>query len=550
MSERAIETAIVIRNEKHKKENITDLLKGKNGFEIRRQHNSDLIAFECCECGQTLITSYNHCVYLKHKPNSEYCILKDETAGKEFVDEINSINLAKESPRHYELKQKLIEKLKNTEGASEIESEEYKFNGTDRRKPDVFCNYKGQKIAFEIQLSSISQRYIFYRYNFYKELGIYLFWVLDDFSKLNQNHRDRDIKYLNDSQNLFELNEQVNNPAIFICNFKEPFVRSRWKKAAIFLSSLYFDKNIFQAYYFDFHSEKKKQDKICFDLRIRKAYEDEEEREAEEREQKRLKNLENEIKKEKQILFDLEYDFRILEREKNSIIADTTEKRKTVSEPKQEIHKIAFKKDLYFSSSDKFINSKEEIKGKLDLYTQNIEKINQENRKIKEYQGKIDLITQFDTIVFHGLEYKVIDPKKYRQYIFENRKKFVFAYTSTLKYENVRIFREDKTNTLEKILSQSEKYSFLIILRQEVLNHEKAIIEVSEKIKELRLNTEGVLNELAICFVNWIESEIQKLEIQKQEISEELFRLNIQKIDTKTRIEKIEEKQNGLYYDE
>ena len=33
---------------------ITDLLRGKIGFDIRKQHNLDLIAFECRECGQTL----------------------------------------------------------------------------------------------------------------------------------------------------------------------------------------------------------------------------------------------------------------------------------------------------------------------------------------------------------------------------------------------------------------------------------------------------------------------------------------------------------------
>ena len=78
MAEKAIHTAISIVNGYRKIENIYELLRGRKGFEVRTQFNTQNIDFECCECEQSLCISYiDTNVYLKHKPNSESCILKD-----------------------------------------------------------------------------------------------------------------------------------------------------------------------------------------------------------------------------------------------------------------------------------------------------------------------------------------------------------------------------------------------------------------------------------------------------------------------------------------
>lgn len=68
MTERAIDTAIVIKNGSRKCEDIAVLLHEKKGFQIREQYNLGQIDFECCECQQPLIISYQKSVYLKHKP--------------------------------------------------------------------------------------------------------------------------------------------------------------------------------------------------------------------------------------------------------------------------------------------------------------------------------------------------------------------------------------------------------------------------------------------------------------------------------------------------
>ncbi len=310
MTDRAINTAIVIKYGNRTTEDVSVLLNRENGFKVREQYNLGEIDFECCECKQSLIISYRYSVYLKHKPNSKECALKDENTAQELIDDINRSNLSKESPRHLELKHKLIEKLQNNGGITELESEQYISNGKERRKPDVFCDYKGFKIAFEVQLSNISQRYIFYRYNFYKELGIYLFWILDNFSKIHQNHKDKDIKYLNENQNVFELNENKNNPALFICNYKEPYifgmeVREKWNKSFVDFN-LHFDNDNFQVYFYDFRAQKKIIEKYCINLRLKKEQDDDEQRKFERKKELELQKLNSILKKEKQEISEIE----------------------------------------------------------------------------------------------------------------------------------------------------------------------------------------------------------------------------------------------------
>ncbi len=560
MTERTINTAIVVRNEKQTVENINTLLDGKVGFVIRDQYNSNQIDFICCECGQRLIISYQKSVYLKHNPNSEHCILKDENVETELIEEINRINWAKESQRHFELKEKLLGHLENTDGVSDIESEQFKFNGKDRRKPDVFCDYKGKKIAFEIQLSNISQRYIFYRYNFYRELGIYLFWILDDFSKINQNQTDLDIKYLNSSQNIFELNENTDISAIFTCNYKKPFidnlrVKSKWKRIKINLCNLHFNDNNFQAYYYDFDTEKKKFDEECKIFNLNKEKKAEEQRERQ-REQQELKaklraDLVQELKIEEKKFREIERSISYSQEVISSIKAEISHNNQLLVNPEIEVNRLIFSKDKSVISSSNFANSTEEIKNNFDRISENQKKKEEIERTAKDYQGKIALINQFKSVIISGIEYKIIDTKKYSDYIKENKKRFLVAYTSSLS-SNIQRTEENKTNTFEKMLSQPDRYSFLIILRKDIIGYNKIIEDGKGEIEKLQLDSDGMIGDLKISFVNWIQRELKQLEESKQKIEEELPNLHADRIDIKIRIDEIEYEQTRYdddYYD-
>lgn len=234
----------------------------KSAFEYRKLYSEGKFTWECVECGQDLKLSgsKNDTIHLKHGPNHEPCFLSQSNFDLEMQENYERALFAKESPRHKELKLKIGERLASVEGVgNESISIDNKFiiKGKDRRKPDVYCIYKGKELVFEIQLSDLSLGYILSRHNFYKDHGIYLLWILDSYDIKNQGTKEKDLKYLSDHQNFFKLDESVLEFKL-ICEFKSPFLtddnflKSPWVKKSITLNQLKFDSGNCQAYYFDY----------------------------------------------------------------------------------------------------------------------------------------------------------------------------------------------------------------------------------------------------------------------------------------------------------
>jgi competence CoiA-like predicted nuclease len=234
----------------------------KSAFEYRKLYSEGKFTWECVECGQDLKLSgsKNDTIHLKHGPNHEPCFLSQSTLDLEIREDYERAIVAKESPRHKELKFKIGERLADVEGVA-VESisidDKFIIKGKERRKPDVYCIFNGNELVFEIQLSELSLGYILSRHNFYKGHGIYLVWILDSYDIKNQGTKEKDLKYLSDHQNFFKLDESVSEFKL-ICEYKLPFLTednflvSPWNKKSISLSQLKFDSGNFQAYYFDY----------------------------------------------------------------------------------------------------------------------------------------------------------------------------------------------------------------------------------------------------------------------------------------------------------
>lgn len=234
----------------------------KQGFEIRRQSNHNEIILECCQCFQKLnvSSSKNDRIHFKHEPNSGFCVLKDDGLSNAEIEEYNNAIIAKESPRHIELKNKIGSLIKVTQGfdlATLAIDNKFIFYSKEKRRHDVYCEYQGKKVAFEIQLSKLSQRYILDRRDFYFKSGIYLIWILDDYSVYNQSTFERDIKYLTPFQNFFKLDETCKDFRL-ICNYKFPFltddnkVLSKWIERTVKFEDIKFDSESYQVYFFNY----------------------------------------------------------------------------------------------------------------------------------------------------------------------------------------------------------------------------------------------------------------------------------------------------------
>lgn len=238
-----------------------DLFAKGIGAETRDKYSRQQIKPFCCECDQPLVVAMNQYGhgFFKHFPNHSYCVLSEENLSSEETERYN--HRAKESYRHKYLKNRIGELLTKVDGVEKDSVSIDQFfiiDEEEKRKPDVYCVYGGKSLAFEVQLSSLTVGEIGKRNDFYKRNNIYLLWIQDELDLHNQRMVDKDIKYRNEYQNLFQLNEKANTFELTV-NFKKPYlhyndeVRCRWETTNISLNELRFDED-FNVYYFDYPS--------------------------------------------------------------------------------------------------------------------------------------------------------------------------------------------------------------------------------------------------------------------------------------------------------
>ena len=240
----------------------------KEAFEFRKKAHKGEIQFRCLECEQRLNISTSKCdrMHFKHEPNADFCILKDVDFNEKETEELSKFLKSKESPRHKYLKNLIAERLRTVEGidlsAIHID-DKFIYRGNDKRRPDVYCKHLENELVFEIQLSQLPLKYILKRYDFYGKNKIYLIWILDEFDILGQSQLERDIKYLNEFQNFFKLDETVQEFRL-ICDYKYPFltasneVHSKWHRKSVSLDELNFSEQYYQVYFFNFNEHKSK----------------------------------------------------------------------------------------------------------------------------------------------------------------------------------------------------------------------------------------------------------------------------------------------------
>lgn len=262
MKERAIKR--IFDNILNKAFDVDELIKSqREGFDIRILYNNDLDRYSCVECCQNLVVSFSSLdnVYFRHKSSFIYCIYKDENISNELLNAYEEVRLAKESPRHKELKN-LIGKLLYDEPNVELDSididTKFLMKGGERRRPDVYCIYDNKEVAFEIQLSPLPLHYIQHRHEFYKKNNIYLIWILDikDSPKKLKSF-ERDLKHTWKHQNLFILNEDSRNRLELNCHYKKPFndnglYKEKWYDSSINLDQLKFDQVEMSCFYYDY----------------------------------------------------------------------------------------------------------------------------------------------------------------------------------------------------------------------------------------------------------------------------------------------------------
>tara|TARA_R110001599_G_scaffold78956_2_gene214228 strand:- start:1205 stop:2938 length:1734 start_codon:yes stop_codon:yes gene_type:complete len=242
----------------------------ESAYRWREQYQTGNAKFYCQECGGELGVSSNktdagfRTHYFFHKRGGTGCVLDSRVPNKN-TREINRVLGFRESARHKQLKRELSTRLKKTKGVKKSSVKEEKWiiiNDRLERRPDVSCIYNEKEIVFEIQLSVLPLKYMLQRHVFYRDQGIYLIWLLEDFDPKSKSIFIIDVQYLHKHQNFFRLDESKMDFHL-ICKYKQVFlnkakdvaVHTQWTERSIAWDRIQFDETNHQVFHYNFVKE-------------------------------------------------------------------------------------------------------------------------------------------------------------------------------------------------------------------------------------------------------------------------------------------------------
>lgn len=274
----------------------------------------DYICYYCKEPLDSVVNENNPNIqsWFRHKPYAD-CVLQRYSKEDKELDRKYLKNI--ESERHKQLKKGLRIWLSNQGAEKVIEERRIYDDSFFYRKPDIYCEYQGKKIAFEIQVSKLSYKSLKRRSEFFKQNNIYCIWIVDWFDP-DLTQGDYDFKEHNPFENIFSFNLELT--LLYVLYIEPSSQKDKWKTRKFkSLNELNFDHKSYQAYFYNTPFFRKK----IIDLQIKKMnYREKEEEKAneynkrKEQEKKRviqyLNNISSmDIANEIKFISQLEYDY-------------------------------------------------------------------------------------------------------------------------------------------------------------------------------------------------------------------------------------------------
>lgn len=225
---------------------------------------------QLCSAPVILVRTKGRRFHFRHHPREEVeqkCSIS--TRGQLSAEQINCIkyNAAKESSAHLRLKSIIRDSLIADENCSELQVEAV-WKGmrlADRaqwRKPDVQVEHAGQRLAFEVQLSTTYLTEIVGRREFYRMNNGGMVWVFQSFDPSITRTSEEDIFYLN-NHNVFIVNEATLERSrhakhmAMDCWYAVPHLRGKtiineWVMEEVFLYQLTVDTKAQKVFFKDY----------------------------------------------------------------------------------------------------------------------------------------------------------------------------------------------------------------------------------------------------------------------------------------------------------
>lgn len=496
--------------------------------------------------------------HFAHLKDSDECHIKTKNRlSKEECDCIK-YNGEKESKRHIELKTKIAECLRRNElSKKEVTAIQVEEVIKDRvakewKKPDINAYFLDKRIAIELQLSTTWLDVITRRQHFYKEQGIFMFWVFCQFD-LNDESRKlafNDVIYTN-NQNAYVFDEETYEKSkaegdlVLKCYYKTyqslgatPI--ERWESAFIKLSDLNFDKNSFKIYFHDSENEKKKVEE-----EIKEHIEEEEEKKRQRIliEQERVRILEEErirrhyeeAEKQKKVQ-SISLSITEIDRELNNLHTQKTKSEYEVAKRKTKIdEKSKMLNDIseYSEKTVKYLKGKtaawplddlelyDSLKKEFSDVLKNalnaIDKVTKEQQDLRHYLSSID---NLETIEIGGVSYKNMDNRVNWKFIKSNYKqvsvilrKFVFPVKQLFAENEFEAIDENRLDALQ----HNKDYLFLMDFslkidefKSKIESNQKIIEEQEQLITSTGERITKLLKEFMEESIEKLKSEVEK----------------------------------------
>jgi len=217
-------------------------------------------------------------MHFSHIGNNNSCPLKEKNrfTKKELLR--YRYNGQKEGGRHKYLKELIANKVRSDSRFSEPLVEKRLNGASDKwRQPDVSTVFEGKAIAFEVQLSTTFLNVIAERKFFYKENGIYLIWIFDQYHSSVDNMRftEKDIFFPNHHNAFFIDKNDSGSEFNLVCGYEIPVVKQGKIERKFITKKIAFDDLTFgseyESYFFNYDAEKRRVENLLFFNRLEKA---------------------------------------------------------------------------------------------------------------------------------------------------------------------------------------------------------------------------------------------------------------------------------------
>jgi competence CoiA-like predicted nuclease len=381
--------------------------------------------------------------HFAHLHNSKDCPIKtDSKYSREDINRMRYRGIAEGKP-HIELKEKLYQGLNRNSihkgQVSELQLERVirSLDEAEWRKPDINLLFNGRRLAVELQLSTTWLDVIVGRQAFYRQEGIFILWIFNEFDYKDSTRKlaYSDIIYTN-NYNAYVFDEEARTATlrekdlVLKCYYQHHYAEddralNRWEHRLVKLEDLTFDPHTMKVFYRDIAAEKHEAAESVRKYKAKKQKEIDDRRGERNRLRRVRSGYQSDHKEKRAELTATEKDIEKLERQLgeqqrklNSVQTDLFNILVTAQE-------ISSRLDGYwYSLPPKTSELKNKLKEKQKQLETSIKHLEERHQKLS---SKDDYYRKGRVKRLNGKEYHVLDRANSWEYITNNPDK-VLAY--------------------------------------------------------------------------------------------------------------------------